>query len=89
MSNFQDLINLLHSIDDKVLLEDFLVALTTEKERQELPKRVDITRALLEGKSQHQVADELKVGISTVTRGAKELAQGNFIVLRDEQEVRI
>ncbi len=85
MSNFKDLTDLIFSIEDKELLEDFLVALTTDKERKELPKRVDIINALLEGRPQHAVATELQVGIATVTRGAKELANGGFKILRGER----
>lgn len=81
MSNFKSVINLIDSIQDKVLLEDFLVGVTTAKEREELAQRVEIVKLLIKGVPQQHIAKELGVGIATVTRGSKELAEGHFKVL--------
>jgi TrpR family transcriptional regulator, trp operon repressor len=81
-SSFDNFVDLVFSVEDKKLLEDFLVGVTTEKERKALTKRVEIIKRLLEGQSQHEIANDLGVGISTVTRGSRELAQGRFKILR-------
>ncbi len=82
MSDFNDFINLVRSIRDKELLEDFLIGVTTAKERQELPMRVEIIKRLLDSQPQAKIANDLGVGVATVTRGSKELADGYFKVLR-------
>jgi len=81
MSNFNDFVDLIYSIRDKKLLEDFLIGLTTDKERKELPVRVEIVKRLIAGEPQQKIAKDLGVGIATVTRGSKELSQGKFKVL--------
>jgi len=86
MSDFNDLIELVHSIRDRELLEDFLVALTTPKERLELVQRVEIVKKLVAGETQHNIAHDLGVGIATVTRASKELSLGRFKVLRKNNE---
>lgn len=82
MSSFTDFIELTYSIRDKELLENFLVGVTTEKERGELVRRVEIIKRLVAGEPQAKIANDLGVGVATVTRGSKELAQGRFQVLR-------
>lgn len=82
MTNFTTFTALIHSIQDKDLLEDFLVGITTDKERGELLQRVEIIKRLLAGQPQKQIAAELGVGIATVTRGSKELSQGRFKALK-------
>lgn len=82
MSNFNDVTNIIYSTQDKALLEDFLIGVTTEKERAELAQRVEIIKRLIAGEPQAKIASELGVGIATVTRGSKELSQGRFKVLR-------
>jgi len=81
MSDFNNFIDLIYSIKDRALLDDFLIAVTTESERKEFPKRVDIINMLLKGHPQHKIAAELGVGVSTVGRGSKELAEGRFKAL--------
>jgi len=82
MSNFSDFIDIIHSIYSKETLEDFLMGITTEKERQELSKRVEVVKHLIDGEPQQKIAAELGVGIATVTRGSKELSRGRFKVLK-------
>lgn len=84
MSNFNDFIELTNSIRDKQLLTDFLIGVTTDKERHELTQRVEIIKRLLAGETQAKIASDLGVGIATVTRGSKELSQGRFKVLRKQ-----
>ena len=82
MSEFRDFIDLIYSIRDKEILEDFLLAITTPSEQKEFAQRVEIVKQLLSGKAQHDIAHELGVGVATVTRASKELAQGRFKILR-------
>jgi TrpR family trp operon transcriptional repressor len=84
MSNFNDFIELTYSIADKQLLEDFLISVTTSKERKELTQRVEIVKRLIAGEPQQKIASDLGVGIATVTRGSKELSQGRFKALRKQ-----
>lgn len=81
MTDFTDLINLIYTTRDKVLLEDLLMAITTDKERKELSTRLEIIKRLRSGESQHKIAADLNVGVATVTRGSKELAAGRFRIL--------
>lgn len=85
MSDFRDVIALLHTIESQELLEDFLFGITTPKERAELAQRLEIVKRLLRGDAQSKIAKELGVGIATVTRGSKELANGRFQALRTEK----
>lgn len=86
MSDFKQIIKLINSISDQALLEDLLMGLTTDREREELTQRVEIIKRLLDGEPQHKIAHDLGVGVATVTRGSKELAKGRFEVLRREHE---
>lgn len=86
MFNFKDVTDYIFSIQDKELLNDFLFGLTTEKERKELTLRVEIIKRLITGEPQAKIAKELGVGIATVTRGSKELNQGRFKILRQNNE---
>ncbi len=76
------LMGVLLSIKDKNEMEDFLRGLLTPAELEDIPKRLQIVIRLLKGQSQRQVADELGVGIATVTRGARELRSGRFKVVK-------
>lgn len=82
MSDFHDFISLTYSIRDKKLLEDFLIGVTTDKERDELAHRIEIIKRLIAGQTQAKISNELGVGIATVTRGSKELSKGRFQVMR-------
>ncbi|TSC88027.1 MAG: TrpR family transcriptional regulator, trp operon repressor [Microgenomates group bacterium Gr01-1014_7] len=77
-----ELIDLLLDIKDKEYMKDFLLGILTPKELEEIPTRLQIVKMLKQGISQHKVAEDLKVGIATVTRGSKELQKGRFKVVR-------
>ena len=81
MSDFNDLISLIHRTPDEALLEDLLVGITTDKERHELAQRLEIVKRLRAGQPQSKIASDLGVGVATVTRGSKELNQGRFKIL--------
>ncbi|MEX2006571.1 MAG: Trp family transcriptional regulator [Candidatus Saccharimonadales bacterium] len=75
MKKFEELVWLLHSIKDKDALESYLQGLTTAHERRALSRRLEIIKKLKTGKTQHEVANELRVGVATVTRWSKETAR--------------
>jgi len=59
-------------------MQDFLNALFTPKEMEEIPKRLEIVKMLKKGTAQRLIADKLGVGIATVTRGSRELKLNHF-----------
>lgn len=73
-----ELIKTLLKIGSKEQMQDFLEGILTPKELLEIPNRFLIIKMLKKGISQHEVANRLGVGISTVTRGSKELQKGRF-----------
>jgi len=73
-NNYQkDLVHNLAEIQNDKNMRDFLEVLLTSDEREEMAKRLQIFKRLLKGQAQRKVAEELGVGIATVTRGAAEL----------------
>ncbi|MBW3568782.1 trp operon repressor [Candidatus Parcubacteria bacterium] len=84
-SGFNEFVDLVLAIKDRELLEDFLLGITTEAERVAIAHRLQIIKKLLDDKTQYEIAEEMGVGVATVTRGAKELAQGRFKVLRRQK----
>lgn len=60
-------------------LDGLLDALLTPAEHEELAKRWQIVKQLIQGVPQREVRDKLKVSIATVTRGSRELQYGNGI----------
>lgn len=77
----KELIDLLLTIKTKENMENFLLGILTPKELEEIPTRLQIVKMLKKGISQHQIADNLGVGVATVTRGSKELQKGRFRVV--------
>ncbi len=77
-NELNDLLETLLKINSKEEMKDFLEGIFTPKELLEIPNRLAIIMLLKSGMSQHEVADKLKVGIATVTRGSKELQKGRF-----------
>ena len=73
-----ELIALLLSIKTKEDMENFLLGIFTPKELKEIPTRLSIIKMLKKGLPQHQIAERLKVGVATVTRGSKEIQLGRF-----------
>jgi TrpR family trp operon transcriptional repressor len=55
-----------------------LEGLLTPYEEQELINRLQIFELLSQGVSQRQVAQQLGVGIATVTRGSRALQAGSY-----------
>lgn len=64
------------SIKNRTVAKDFLKNILTPIELDEIAKRLQIVRMLKNGVSQRKIAQKLKVGIGTVTRGSRELKYG-------------
>jgi Trp operon repressor len=56
---------------------DFLEDLFTEKELKDITERVQILRLLKQWKTQRDIAEEMKISVTTVNRGAKVLKNKN------------
>ena len=74
----EDLIEVLMKMKSTAQMRDFLEGILSPKELKEIPTRLKIVRMLKKGIAQHQIAEELNVGVATVTRGSKELKKGRF-----------
>lgn len=80
-NQLNELIDLLLSIKTREEMEDFLFGILTPKELEEIPTRLSIVKMLKKGFPQHKIAEELRVGIATVTRGSREIQKGRFKVV--------
>ncbi|MDD5721419.1 MAG: Trp family transcriptional regulator [Candidatus Pacebacteria bacterium] len=62
---------------DKNLFTEFLVDITTPSELEDMALRWQIVKKLNKGETHRSVAGDLGLGISTVTRGSRELRNKN------------
>ncbi len=69
----RELIDHLLTARDPAQMEQVLGDLLTPSELAEISKRLQIIKRLREGVPQRQIAEELGVGIATVTRGSRVL----------------
>lgn len=74
----KELIKALEEMDTPQKMMNFLEGILTLKELEEIPTRLQIVKMLKEGIPQHEIAEQLRIGIATVTRGSKEIQKGNF-----------
>ena len=75
---FKELINTFLQMNTKEKMQNFLEGILTPKELEEIPMRLQIIKKLKKGTPQHQIAEELGIGIATVTRGSKEIKRDRF-----------
>jgi len=78
MRALDNLVTILLEADSKEKMENLLKGLLTDSEIQEIATRIKIIRLLKKGVGQHDIARKLNIGVATVTRGSKEIKQGNF-----------
>jgi TrpR family transcriptional regulator, trp operon repressor len=74
----EELIATLFKMDTSEKMKNFLEGILTSKELVEIPTRLQIVKKLKSGVPQHQIAEELGIGIATVTRGSKEIQKDKF-----------
>ncbi len=85
---FEELIQGLHyAAKDREFLRLFLYDLLTPAERQELSARLQIVKELRDGTVHGEIAKKLKVGVATVSRGARTLhnPKGGFNQLLEKK----
>jgi TrpR family trp operon transcriptional repressor len=75
---FEEFIKELLTIKSGAEMDSFLKGILTESEQLEISTRLQIIKMLKAGISQHKIAQDLGVGVATVTRGSKEIQQGRF-----------
>jgi TrpR family trp operon transcriptional repressor len=68
-----ELIRHLLTIDDAAGMDTALESLLTPAEYQEISKRLQIFKLLNEGVAHRKIAEQLGVGIATVSRGSRAL----------------
>jgi len=66
-------IKILQQIKNEKELKAFIEGIFTKSELEQVETRIQIIKSLKNGISQHQIASDLKIGVATVSRGAKEL----------------
>ena len=71
----QELIKHLLTAKDAASMEQLLSDLLTPSELSEISKRLQIFNLLQAGVPQRQIAEQLGVGIATVTRGSRALKE--------------
>ena len=71
----EDLVHNLCEIQSDAKMRDFLSALLTPNELEEIGKRLQIFKRLLRGEPQAKIAAHLKAGVATVAHGARELRE--------------
>lgn len=74
---WKELARLVASVKGTKEADAFLKALLTPVEHEELAKRWQIVKQLIQEVPQREIRDKLKASISTVTRGSRELQHGN------------
>lgn len=78
----KELISLIDSSRNKEETNELLKALLTPSEYEELAKRWQIVKKLIEGVTQRKIKNELNVSIATVTRGSREIQYGSDVFKR-------
>lgn len=62
---------------DKELLHAFIEDILTPREFENIGVRWQIIKKLAKGETHHAIAGDLKLGVSTVTRGSREMRDKN------------
>ncbi len=78
MQSLDVLVEALLQADSKDKMKNLLKGLLTPNELAEFAQRIELVRLLKKGVGQHEIAKKLHMGVATVSRGAKEIKQGNF-----------
>jgi len=72
------LIKVFLSAKNREEMLNLLEGILTPQELLEIPMRLEIVKRLKKGDPQHQIAEDLQVGVATVTRGSREIKRGKF-----------
>lgn len=72
---FEELVDVFYEISkDKRLLREFLLDIWTPREVEEIAKRWQIVKMLKKHIPHHKIARKLHIGVGTVSRGSREMA---------------
>lgn len=82
MSDLVKISKILKNLKTDKEIYKFLIELLTESETEVLSKRWRILEMLKDGLSQRQIANDLKVSLCKVTRGAKILKDKNAVITK-------
>ena len=82
MLEISEITNIIATTESKENITSFMEELFTQSELETLSKRWRILRMLNQGKTQREIAQELKVSLCKVTRGAKILKNKNSIIAK-------
>jgi len=77
----KEVIEVIHKIaKDKQLLADFIRDILTPREFENIGVRWQIVKRLAKGEHQTAIAEDLHLGVATVTRGSREMRknEGGF-----------
>ncbi|KKQ19481.1 MAG: Trp repressor [Candidatus Nomurabacteria bacterium GW2011_GWA1_37_20] len=77
----KELIEIIFKISkDKILLADFIKDILTPREFDNIGVRWQIVKRLAKGEHQTAIAENLHLGVATITRGSREMRkkQGGF-----------
>ena len=72
-ANYSEMARTIATVDDPVLVEEFLYSLLTKTEADEIAKRWALVKRIAEGVPQRAIAAELGLSLCKITRGSREL----------------
>jgi len=70
-----EIVRALRNTGGRTEIESFLKAVLTQSELKEMETRLEIMTMLLQNFTQREIAKHLKVGLTTVSRGAEVVRQ--------------
>ena len=77
----KEIVDVLSKVGEKkTLMRDFIEDLLTPHEFENIAFRWQIVKRLAKGEAHDKIAEELRLGVSTVTRGSREMRnkEGGF-----------
>jgi len=77
----KEFVDILYKVSkEKNLLSDFVKEILTPREFENIAVRWQIVKRLAKGEHHQAIAEDLHLGVATVTRGSREMrkAQGGF-----------
>ncbi len=78
MSTIHSLVKTLLTAENEEEMQNLLQGLFTPAEIEEFGRRIEIVKMLKNGIAQRDIAAKLGVGVATVSRGSREIKEGNF-----------
>jgi len=73
MKAIDQIAGILAKIEDRKLIQDFLICILTKYEIKDIAGRWELVKLLNNGMSQRKIAEQLRMSLCKITRGSKEL----------------